>query len=142
MIGNPRYGVVGMLALPFYLIVEAAGPCVEFFGYVVFGLSLAFRLVDASFVVVFLSVSVLAGTLLSMSAILLEEMTLRRYTHVADLPGLLWICVAENFGYRQLHAYWRLRGIIRFLRGKHDWGQMTRRGFQPSTITSAAERTP
>jgi hypothetical protein len=26
---------------------------------------------------------------------------------------------------------WRLRGLIRFLRGRTDWGSMTRRGFAP-----------
>ena len=36
----------------------------------------------------------------------------------------------ENIGYRQMHAYWRLRGLIDATR-RHEvgWGTMTRAGF-------------
>ena len=38
--------------------------------------------------------------------------------------------VVENVGYRQLHAWWRLRGLWQALRrGELDWGVMTRTGF-------------
>jgi len=129
MLFNPRYGVLGVLTLPFHLIFEALGACLEFFGYVVFGISVALQIAGSDFVVAFLAVSVLAGTLISLSAILLEELTLRRYTRVADLPRMIWVCLAENFGYRQLHAYWRFRGTIDFLRGKKAWGEMQHQGF-------------
>jgi hypothetical protein len=39
--------------------------------------------------------------------------------------------VLESLGYRQLTAYWRLRGLVKFLRGRTDWGVMTRTGFAP-----------
>ena len=29
MIGNPRYGIVGLLALPYYVLFEALGPVIE-----------------------------------------------------------------------------------------------------------------
>jgi len=35
----------------------------------------------------------------------------------------------ENLGYRQLTVYWRLRGIVAFLRGRTEWGSMNRQGF-------------
>jgi len=37
--------------------------------------------------------------------------------------------VLENFGYRQLTTYWRLKGVIDFVRKKQGWGVMTRKGF-------------
>jgi len=38
--------------------------------------------------------------------------------------------VEENFGYRQLNAWWRLGGIVEVLRrSTHDWGDMQRKGF-------------
>ncbi|MDA2913219.1 glycosyltransferase [Acidobacteriia bacterium AH_259_A11_L15] len=131
MLFNPHYGIIGVLTLPFYLIFEGVGACVEFFGYAVFGLSVAFQVASPAFITAFLAVSVLAGTLISVSAILLEELMLRKYTRVADLPRMIWVCLVENFGYRQLHAYWRLRGVIDFLRGKHEWGQVAHQGFKP-----------
>jgi hypothetical protein len=41
---------------------------------------------------------------------------------------LLWAAL-EPFGYRQLVSIWMLRGLWRYLRGRTDWGTMTRRGF-------------
>jgi hypothetical protein len=46
--------------------------------------------------------------------------------------------ILENFGYRQLHAFWRLRGLIDALRRRPvSWGTMTRAGF-----TTAAQPPP
>ena len=35
----------------------------------------------------------------------------------------------ENLGYRQLTVWWRLRGIVSYIRGKRSWGKMHRKGF-------------
>jgi hypothetical protein len=40
----------------------------------------------------------------------------------------------EQLGFRQLHLLWRQRGIWRWPRGKHVWGEMTRRGLGRSRI--------
>ena len=48
--------------------------------------------------------------------------------------------LAENLGYRQLHAWWRLRGMYEELRGREAaWGTMVRRGFAdaPETTTGS-----
>ncbi len=34
MLFNPNYGVVGMAAMPYFVLVELLGPVIEFFGYV------------------------------------------------------------------------------------------------------------
>jgi hypothetical protein len=41
--------------------------------------------------------------------------------------------VLENLGYRQLTVWWRLRGVVSFIRGKKSWGKMTRKGFKPAS---------
>jgi hypothetical protein len=64
-----------------------------------------------------------------MSAVVLEEFTMRRYPSVFDLLRLLAAAVLENFGYRQLLALWRVQGVWDALRGKRGWGAMERRGF-------------
>ncbi len=37
--------------------------------------------------------------------------------------------VLENFGYRQLATWWRVVGVIDYVRGKEGWGAMKRKGF-------------
>ena len=41
---------------------------------------------------------------------------------------LPWL-FTETFGYRQLTVIWRLRGLVKYLRGRREWGVMTRSGF-------------
>jgi hypothetical protein len=73
--------------------------------------------------------------MISISAVLLEEFTTRRYAHPLDLASLIGAAFIENFGYRQMNALWRFRGIFEVVRAKkkRGWGRMTRRGFAAQT---------
>jgi len=55
---------------------------------------------------------------------------LRRLKNARDLATLTIAAIFENFGYRQLNNFWRVRGWWQFLRKKKGWGAMTRKGFQ------------
>lgn len=35
----------------------------------------------------------------------------------------------ENVGFRQMHAWWRLKGLIDYLKGNKEWGVMVRKGI-------------
>jgi cellulose synthase/poly-beta-1,6-N-acetylglucosamine synthase-like glycosyltransferase len=129
MIANPKYGKVGMLAMPFFVFFELLGPIIEIIGIVVVILSYLFGYINTQFMVLFLMASVLLGIIMSVSAILCEELTYRKYTRLRDLTKLIAFAFFENIGFRQLHALWRFRGIIDFLKGNKDWGTMTRKGF-------------
>jgi cellulose synthase/poly-beta-1,6-N-acetylglucosamine synthase-like glycosyltransferase len=129
MIGSARYGAVGLFALPYFAIFEAASPIVETLGYLLTGASLAFDLVDIVFAQLFVLVAIVFGTLISVTSVLLEEVAFRRYPRTRDLALLVLAGVLENFGYRQLATWWRLRGMWDFVRGRRGWGQMARQGF-------------
>ena len=66
---------------------------------------------------------------LSLAAVALEELSFRRYPCLSDLVHLFLLSIVENFGYRQLTAWWRLKGTISAIRGVQDWGKMTRKRF-------------
>ena len=129
MIGNPRYGIIGLVAMPYYLIFEAIGPLVETAGYVITAIAIALGFIDVLFAELFFVSAVLYGTLISVSAVLLEEISFRRYPRMTDLLRLCAYGVFENFGYRQMTAWWRFWGIIDYFRGRQGWGAMTRKGF-------------
>jgi cellulose synthase/poly-beta-1,6-N-acetylglucosamine synthase-like glycosyltransferase len=126
---NPRYGTIGLLAYPFFFFGEMLAPLVEVFGYLALGTALAFGLVDARFALLFLGVAVGYGTLLSVWAIVLEELSFRRYAQTGDFWRMLGFALLESFGYRQMTVWFRLRAFGRFLRGVETWGVMQREGF-------------
>lgn len=130
MLFNPRYGTVGLLAMPYFFLFEFLGPVVELVGYVTFILGLALGALNAPFAVAFFSVAVGLGVMLSTAAILLEELRLSRYPRWRDLVKLTLYGVVENFGYRQMVTAWRAWAIVSFLRKNQSWGAMERRGFE------------
>ena len=66
----------------------------------------------------FLGLAFAMGFLLSMTALLLEELSFHMYPRLSQLAGLVATAVIENLGYRQLVAVWRLIGLVRWMRGK------------------------
>ncbi|HTR20432.1 MAG TPA: glycosyltransferase [Gemmatimonadales bacterium] len=129
MLFNPRYGKVGMLAVPFFTLGEALAPLVEVTGYLVTLLGLAFGVIDIPFALLFVLVAWGYGMLLSVWAVLLEEIGFRRYDRWSDLLRLLLYATLENFGYRQRTVWWRLRSFWSALRRGRRWGEMVRKGF-------------
>jgi cellulose synthase/poly-beta-1,6-N-acetylglucosamine synthase-like glycosyltransferase len=121
VVGKRRYGAIGLFALPYYFVFEALGPLIELSGYVVTALALAFGLLGWTFAELFFVAAVLYGTLISLSAVVLEELTFRRYPRARDLLVLAGFAVLENFGYRQLTTWWRVCGTMDFLRNKQGW---------------------
>lgn len=120
-------GTVGWLAMPFMLLFEWISPLIEFTGYLFMIAGFAMGVVDVEVLGLFFLVAVGFGMLLSVSALLLEEMSFHIYRKPRQLFALLVIVVLENFGYRQLTSFYRLIGLWRWVtHSKATWGTMTR----------------
>jgi cellulose synthase/poly-beta-1,6-N-acetylglucosamine synthase-like glycosyltransferase len=126
---NPAYGRVGLFSMPYFLLFEALAPVIEAGGYLVFAWSVWRHSINTPFAVLFLYVALLLGVLNSVVSVLLQEISGHRYQGLRAFGLLLVAAVAENFGYRQLTLWWRLRGTFDWLRGKGGWGHMRRRGL-------------
>lgn len=129
MLFNPRYGSVGTVVFPFFAIFEMLGPLLELFGLVFVTFSYFLGVVDVPFMLLFLTVSVLFGMMLSILSLVLEELSYAAYPRWTDLRRIVWFAILENLGYRQLTLWWRVKGTYDFLRGQKQWGAMTRKGF-------------
>ncbi|MFB6097769.1 MAG: glycosyltransferase family 2 protein [Salinibacter sp.] len=132
MLFNPRYGRIGLIAYPFFYVLETFGPVLEFLGYIVFFISLALSILSAPFAIAFFMVAFMLGLALSLSAVALEEFSFRRYEDSRDFAQLLVLPFVETFGYRQLNAWWRIKGLWSYLRSEEGWGVMERTGFNTS----------
>jgi cellulose synthase/poly-beta-1,6-N-acetylglucosamine synthase-like glycosyltransferase len=130
MLFNRKYGATGMVAFPFYFFGEMLAPMVEMAGYLVFFLSLILGVVNYEFAIVFLIVSIGYGFLLSLWAVVMEEISFRRYTRARDIIRLLAYCILENFGYRQITVWYRALAFQRYRKGDMRWGVMVREGVK------------
>jgi len=136
MLFNPRYGRIGFLAMPFYAFGEMLAPVVELLGYVITVLGLSFGVVNVSFALLFVLVAWGYGMLLSIWAVVLEEVSFRRYRRFGDLFRLLLFATLENFGYRQCTVWWRLKAFVKLWQRVPVWGDMTRKGFGKPSVAA------
>lgn len=133
MLFNPRYGSIGFLAFPYFLFVELLGPLVEFFGYFAVAAGLGFGLVSRESIFLYFVMGVFYGVAMTVMAVLISEVYFSRYVRLRDFFVLVLAALTESLGYRQLNAWWRLRGLFQFLGGKKvPWGAMPRSGFTKS----------
>ena len=139
LFSSGRGGAAGWLAFPFALIFECLSPVVEFLGWVYFGGGYFSGYVDWHFALAFIVVNIGFGTLLSVSALLLDEMAHHTYPRQKQIVVLLGAAIAENLGYRQVTAYWRLVGTVQWLTGtRARWGNMTRKAGWSQIAASPA----
>jgi cellulose synthase/poly-beta-1,6-N-acetylglucosamine synthase-like glycosyltransferase len=129
LVANPRYGSLGMFAIPYFVVFELIGPIVQVLGYPVVIVAFLMGAVSVEFLAAFLLMSVLLGILLSVSALALEEFSFRRHVRDRDVAKLLLYAVLENFGYRQLNDFWRVQAFYDLARRRRHWGEMRRRGL-------------
>ena len=71
--------IVGLLALPYYVLFEALGPVIEISGYVVTAGAIYYGLVNWHYAELMFLLSIVYGTLISLAAVVLEEISYRRY---------------------------------------------------------------
>lgn len=129
MILNPRYGRIGVIGFGHILLVDVLGPFIEVFGYLLVPAFWLLGLLSAEYLWAMLAVTVGFGVVISVGALALEEVELRRFPDAKSLMILMGAAVLENFGYRQINNFWRLRGAWQFLTKAQGWGNMTRKGF-------------
>jgi cellulose synthase/poly-beta-1,6-N-acetylglucosamine synthase-like glycosyltransferase len=125
-----RYGVVGWVALPWHWLFELVAPILELGGLALVVLGAALGVVNIAYFWLFMSVAYVYGILVTLAAMAVEQMSFPKYRRWDDLGAAVLASIGENFGYRQLTAWWRAEGWWTSLRGRTlAWGTMTRQGF-------------
>lgn len=130
MLFNPKYGVIGMVGMPFYLFFELLAPFIEIGGYVMLVLLYLNGRFDKVFMILFLVTTVLLGVLISISSLILDSFLFKRYRKVSDIFIYTLFSCVEYFGYQQLMS---LRKIAMFFEARgqaHQWGTMKRKDLR------------
>jgi hypothetical protein len=109
-------------------VFELLGPLIELGGYVFMAAGFAFGFISPAAFWSFLALAISLGILLSVSALLLEEISCHTYRRPGNLFALICMAIVENFGYHQLVLAWRLQGLYQWARAAPaKWGG-TKRG--------------
>jgi cellulose synthase/poly-beta-1,6-N-acetylglucosamine synthase-like glycosyltransferase len=130
MLLNPRYGKLGMLAVPYFWLFEGLGPVIEVVGFATLLISLLLGKLDPAFGMLFLSLAVLHGILLSQIGAGVEALLLHRYARTPDRLLLFATAFVEFAGFRQILVLERFRATLQAARRTPmTWGEMPRTGI-------------
>ena len=141
MLCNPRYGRLGMFAVPFFWVFEALGPVIEVVGFTSLVVSAALGILDTHVFWLFLGLAVLHGMVLSQVAAGVEAMLLQRYNSPYDRLILFAASFVEFLGFHQLVVVERFIATFQSGVKRRQWGVMTRTGIpspEPSTPSHVA----
>jgi cellulose synthase/poly-beta-1,6-N-acetylglucosamine synthase-like glycosyltransferase len=127
---RPRYGVVGMLAVPHQVIHELGGPFVEFAGLLLLPLFYFLGILSGTAFVLYLALAFFVGVLFSLMSVLIDQTHFPRHRFPHDALLLLVFSLVEYFGYRQVFLYWRLVATWNYFFGRIAWRVSSRTGFR------------
>jgi cellulose synthase/poly-beta-1,6-N-acetylglucosamine synthase-like glycosyltransferase len=133
MLFRSPYGRVGALALPYLWIYELFAPIIELGGFVTIIVAALLGDLSSDFFIQFMIFGYAFATVISIGAVLQEELTYKRYSDWQDVARLVTYCFFEHFPYRQLHMVWRLQGLWQYMRGDMSWKPLERKGLQSTT---------
>jgi poly-beta-1,6-N-acetyl-D-glucosamine synthase len=122
---NPRYGTVGLVGAPFYLLTEVISPAVELLAIVSLVLSIALGVFELPLFLAVLAAMAFTNAALTACAILFDDLQSRMYRR-RDLARLLLLVPLELFLYRPFIFWARIKGSWRFLRGDKAWHKFER----------------
>ena len=135
MFGNPRYGAVGMVGVPFYFITEVVAPLFEFVSIVTFVIAAWLGVVSWVLFAVILGLMAFATATLTSSAVLLEDRTARDY-RLPSLARMILVAPLDLFLYRPILMWARARGTWDYLRGRRDWDKFERNARAPQPASA------
>jgi cellulose synthase/poly-beta-1,6-N-acetylglucosamine synthase-like glycosyltransferase len=135
LLWNPFYRAMGLVVYPYFFCMELLAPLVEIVGFLGLVVGLLLGMFNVPFALLFFLMAYGLGMVLNTLTVVLEEFSFHRYEGLQDRLLLLVWALLENFGYRQLTVFWRLRGLVKFLRGRMEWGAMEHRGFHQPSVT-------
>lgn len=130
MLFRPKYGRVGAIALPYMWLFELFAPVIELGGIATMIIAAFLGALSQQFFIEFMIYGYAFATLISIGAVLQEEVTYKRYNDWQDVLRLISYCFFEHFPYRQLHMIWRLQGLWQYMRGDVVWKPLKRQGLE------------
>jgi cellulose synthase/poly-beta-1,6-N-acetylglucosamine synthase-like glycosyltransferase len=123
---NPKYGRAGLLGMPFYFLFEALGPVIELAGYILIPALWFFHLLDVNFAILFFILAVLYNVMLSLLALIVDDLLFQRYDRPTDLILMASAALLEFIGYRQILTVRRTAAFFTILFRRGHWGHVRR----------------
>ncbi|MDT0688327.1 glycosyltransferase [Salegentibacter sp. F188] len=130
---NRKYGLMGIIYFPYWLIFEFGAPLVEFLGIIAIIVFAVMGLINWPNAILIYAFIYLLGCLFSTAAVLMYIKSFDHYTKPRQVIELLLASYLEPVLYHPVLVYGQMKGYYKKLFNiKSGWGVMTRKGFKIS----------
>jgi len=128
---NPRYGLIGMVSFPYWVLFEWLAPLIQAIGLIYLILVIIFGLLNIHVFITLLLFVLGFSIMYSLFAIFFEAYTYNKYKGVSYLAQSIGFILLEMFIYQPLNMIFSLTGHFDFYfkKDKNKWGDMKRTGF-------------
>ena len=132
---NPRYGFIGMISFPYWVLFEWLAPIIQLTGTLYVILMALLGLLNVKVFLIMLAFILSFMLMYTYFAIFYEAYTFNKYKGVNYLFKAYFMATIEVIIYQPLNMLFSIDGNISafFRRKKKNWGEMTRKGFEPTT---------
>jgi len=121
---NPKYGIVGMVSLPYFLFIEALGPIITFLGIISIIILYYFGLVTFHTVLIFFLLEFIWGILLNIFTLYLDILSTHPYKNSWSYLKLILLSFLEPFIYKPLLKLELFIATFNFM--NTSWGEIKR----------------
>jgi hypothetical protein len=126
---NRKYGKLGLLGYPYWLLFEYLAPIIEFLGILWFFFLVITSKLNWPFFMLLTGFVYFFAVSLSIWAVLFEEITFHKYEERRDVLKLVGTAFLEPLFYHPMVMLMSIKGNIDKLFNKKSWGKMERKGF-------------
>jgi len=125
MLCNPRYGSVGWLGMPYYVLGEVLAPAMQLLAVLLVPIAVAAGTLDVADFLRLLGVIALANGAFTAAVLFFQRRNMRPIPG-RQLPYLLLLAPLDLILYRPIIAWAQCKGMIGFFRGQRDWDKGVR----------------
>lgn len=122
---HPRHGLLGLIAIPYFWIVEVLSPVLVFTGLIFLSFALFKTWIGPAQVMTFFGIGILFNLFITLLGIHFDE---KHVTKNKSWPVVrsLYETILIHFGYKQINAWWRLKALMMAFTKSQQWGEKPR----------------
>lgn len=115
MLFNPRYGIVGLLTFPLYIVFDIFGPVIEFVSLILFLICIYIQQINWYMLMWLLLLAWGFITYATLTVLFLNVISFNKYRKRSDVFRSIWLCFTEMLGFRQFRAINCTVSTLRYL---------------------------
>jgi cellulose synthase/poly-beta-1,6-N-acetylglucosamine synthase-like glycosyltransferase len=126
---NPKYGLVGMIAIPYFIIIEIIGPILGLIGIFLLPISIMLGIFDFWLAVKIVLLLFIFNFVMSLTSLIIEGYLLKRYENVKTLLYVSIFSLLETLMLSILNVIWKFQALMQLQSKKSTWDKLKRERF-------------